>query len=245
MEHEDLTPDCGRMRNELAGYLYGELALDARTLLEAHLEGCGACREELSGLRETQALLGRWETPPANDDPRELAAAIAARAGQALPRLAVQPRRARLVRWSALLCGAAAALLFLLSVLGTRVSFEGGNLQLSFALPGASAPAPRDTLSADEVQAYIAQQVALHTSHLEQNFEQSQRALYQRVAQMNKEELLRLAQTVDYALDQNQEALNSRLNNFARTAASTDAQTIQALNQLATMTVSNPNHPNR
>ena len=241
MEHEDLTPDCGRMRNELAGYLYGELALDARTLLEAHLEGCNACREELSGLRETQALLGRWETPPANDDPRELAAAIVARAGQALPRLAVQPRRARLVRWSALLCGAAAALMFTLSVLGTQVSIENGHLQLTFALPGSSAPASKSTLSADEVQSYITQEVALRTSHLEQNIEQGQQALYQRLTQMTKEDLLRLSQAVDYALAQSQQSMDTRLASLARTAANADAQTIQALNDFATLTVSNKN----
>jgi len=237
MEHEDLTPDCGRMRNELAGYLYGELALDARTLIEEHLAGCAACREELAGLRETQALLARWETPPANDDPRELAAAIAARAGQALPRLVAPTRRGRLVRWSALLSGAAAAVLFTLSVLGTQASFADGHFALSFSLPGASASAPRGALSADEVQAYVAQEVALRTSHLEQ----SQEELFQRVTQMTHEEQLRLAQIVDYALAQSQESVNTRLASLARTAYSADAQAAQAINDLATMTVSNPN----
>lgn len=235
MPNDELSPTCGRVRNELAGFLYGELAPESREALEGHLLGCLACREELAALRETQRLLARWETPPSSEDPRELARTIAARAGAPAPRARpVSTRRQRLVRFSALLSGAAAAALFMLSLLNASASLEGGRLQLDFALPGARPPA--NALRAgwqDEVRAIAAQEVALRSA----NLEQSQEELLERYSQMSRQELqqelLRLTQAVDVALAQKERSFDTRLATLGREAARADLETRQALTQMA------------
>ena len=100
--NDELSPTCGRVRNELPAFLYGELAPDSHAALEQHIDACVPCREELNALRETQRLLSRWETPVVNDDPRQLARAIAAQAGARSTAAVVlrpaSPRRARVGR---------------------------------------------------------------------------------------------------------------------------------------------------
>ncbi len=243
MNHDDLSPNCGRVRNELASFLYGELAPDAREALELHLDGCVPCGEELAALRETQRLLSRWETPAASEDPRQLARAIAARAGTALtgpaagsttPLDARAQRRGRLVRWSARLAGAAAGLLFTFSLLNARASLEGGRLQLDFALPGARSDAPMSASAPlagleEQVRAIAAQEVAARS----ESFAQSQEELFQRCSQMTQQELLRLSQFVDYALAQNQRSYDTKLTTLGREAARADLETRRVITDLA------------
>jgi anti-sigma factor RsiW len=246
MNHDDLSPNCGRVRNELASFLYGELAPDAREALELHLDGCVPCGEELAAQRETQRLLSRWETPAASEDPRQLARAIAARAGTALtgpaalsstPLDARAQRRGRLVRWSARLAGAAAGLLFTFSLLNARASLEGGRLQLDFALPGARSDAPASaSLSGlplagleEQVRAIAAQEVAARS----ESFAQSQEELFQRCSQMTQQELLRLSQAVDYAMAQNQRSWDTKLTTLGREAARADLETRRVITDLA------------
>src|SRR5262245_2754161 len=100
MTNPELEPDCGRIRNELSALLYEELAPDARLAVETHLASCDACREELAALRETRALLARWETPASTEDPRAVARSVAALARTPVAPAAL-PRTGRLVRWSA------------------------------------------------------------------------------------------------------------------------------------------------
>jgi Putative zinc-finger len=52
---------CDETREALSAYLDEALAPDERTLVDAHLEGCVACRRELEALRGTVALLQRVE----------------------------------------------------------------------------------------------------------------------------------------------------------------------------------------
>ena len=52
---------CDETRDALSAYLDEALAPDERTLVDAHLEGCLACRRELEALRGTVALLQRVE----------------------------------------------------------------------------------------------------------------------------------------------------------------------------------------
>jgi hypothetical protein len=228
MHPDDLFPDCGRVRSELPGLVYDELPPDARLALERHLDGCAACRDELTALRDTRTLLARWETPALNEDARAIARSIAAQARRAAPPSGA--RRARLVRWTALLSGAAAALLFVLSVLGTQVNVEAGELHLSFALPGAHTQAlQRIAPSRDEVRAIAAEEVALRAASLEQ----SQEEIYQRCSLMTREELLRLSKAVDIALAQNQESWDARLNVLGQQARRADLETQRALTSLA------------
>jgi hypothetical protein len=237
---DDLSTSCGRVRGELAGLVYDELAPDARAALEGHLAGCADCRDELAALADTRRLLARWETPPASEDPRALARSIAALAEGQAPRAGERAaRRPRLVRWSALVLGAAAALLFTLSLLNARASLEGGRLQLDFALPGARsfAAVPAVNWPAanwhDEVRAIAAQEVALRSAGLEQ----SQEDLLQRYSLMTREELqrelLRLTQAVDFALAQKERSFDSRLETLTRETVRADLETRQALTQMA------------
>jgi hypothetical protein len=228
----DLAADCGRVRSELPSLVYGELPSEARAALERHLAGCAPCSEELAAVRDTQALLSRWETPRSHEDPRTLAREVAARAGatpaQAPERRAL-PRRARLVRWSAILSGAAAALVFTLSVLNARASLGGGRLELSFGLPGV-APAPSEPVDlTDEMRAIATEVVAARTASFERDWEE----LVQRLSQMTQEQLLRLSQAVDVVLAQNQRSLDDRLTLFGREAARADLETRRALTDLA------------
>jgi anti-sigma factor RsiW len=239
MQPEDLTPDCGRIRGELAGLVYDELAPDTRAAVEQHLVACVACHDELAALRDTQRLLARWETPPASEDPRALARSVAAAARpvRALPR-----GRERWVRWSAVLAGAAAAFLFTLSLLDAHASFADGRFELSFgAAPSGGASATDTGLAAapgtwrDEMRAIAAQEVASRTASLEQ----SQEELFRRCAQMTQEELLRLSQAVDYALAQHQESWDTRLTSLGREAARADLETRRALTEFASYLPSN------
>jgi anti-sigma factor RsiW len=242
MQPDELKLDCGRVQGELASLVYGELANDARAALDRHLEGCATCRDELSAMRDTQRLLARWETPPASDDPRLLARAIAAEARGPSRTVA---RRARLVRWSAILFGAAAALLFTLSVLGARASVADGRCELSFHLPGFSADPPSAGPQASAalpveyaaaVRSIAADEVATRTA----SFEQNQNELLEHFAQLNREELVRLAQAIDTALAQNQRVVDQRFTNLGREAARADLETRRVVTDLAAyMPVSN------
>jgi anti-sigma factor RsiW len=235
MHPEDLSPDCGRIRGELAGLVYGELAPETRAAVEQHLAGCGACRDELTALRDTHRLLARWETPPAGEDPRALARAIAGEARGVRPRAA---QRGRWVRWSAMLSGAAAAVLFTLSLLNARAAVADGRFELSFGLPGAStspAAAPQDWR--EEMRAVASEVTAREFSARATSFQQSQQELLRRCTQMTKEELqaelLRLSQAVDYALAQHQENWDTRLTSLGREAARADLETRRVITDLA------------
>jgi len=230
MNPHELSPDCARFRAELAGLVYDELAPDPRAALEEHVSGCAACGEELATLRDTRRMLARWETPTTSEDPRALARAIVQRAAGA-PAAAPAPRRARLVRLSAVLSAVAAAVLFLLALLGTQLNAGDGRLELSFGLPGAR-PAPGRapgggldealvrTIANDVVDDAFVQRGAA--------FRQDQEELLQRYSLMSREEmqqeLLRLSRAVDLALAEKERAYEQRLEALGREAVRADLE---------------------
>lgn len=252
MPNDDLSSTCDRVQHELAAFLYGELAPDACETLERHVGGCVPCREELAALRDTQKLLSRWETPAASGDPRLLARAIVARAGVPRPVGEAQldtrgERRGRALRWAARFSGAAAALLFTLSLLNARASLEGGRLQLDFALPGARSTAPSASVGMpsvgmpgmeEQMRAIAAREVAARSA----NIAQSQEELFQRCSLMTQQELLRLSQVVDYALAQNQRTWDTQFTTLGRETARADFETRRALTSLASY-LPDPNNP--
>jgi hypothetical protein len=81
---------CNRVRDEeLAGWkmelLYGEADAATRARVEAHLDECGACREEMASLRRLRSRLGAWtldqgEPSRTARSPRRLPAWLAAAA---------------------------------------------------------------------------------------------------------------------------------------------------------------------
>jgi anti-sigma factor RsiW len=236
MSNQDLTPDCGRIRNELSAYLYGELAGEGKTALEQHLAGCAPCRDELLALRETQKLLERWETPRAAEDPRQLARSVAELA-RAEGRPAPRAVRGRLVRWSAILSGAAAALVFTLSVFATEATLADGSFHISFRLPGARPSANLPDLDEERVRAISAQEVSLQMASLKQD----QQELLQRYSQMTREEmqqeLLRLSQALDVALAQRERTWDTRLTHFGQEAARADREQRRVITDLAALVV--------
>lgn len=56
--------DCDD-KDTLVSYLYGEVGLEARRAVDAHLERCAACARELQELRGTRATLAAWVPPDA------------------------------------------------------------------------------------------------------------------------------------------------------------------------------------
>src|SRR5262245_11835027 len=237
MSNQDLTPDCGRIRNELSAYLYGELAAEGATALEQHLATCVACRDELAALRETRKLLERWETPRIAEDPRELARSIAARA-RAEERSAPPVWRGRLVRWSAILSGAAAALVFSLSLFNTQAAFADGTFQVSFHLPGTARTAASSSWD-ERMRAIAAQEVSTRSASMQQD----QQELLSRWSQMTREELqqelLRVTQAVDVGLAERERTWDTRLSNFAQQAARADLEQRRVIDDLYAL-VSNP-----
>jgi len=111
--------------DRLSEYLDGELAHDERLALEAHLDGCPACREVLEDLRAVVASArGLPDLPPA----RDLWPEVAERTGGVLP---LRPRAVRPTpSWVGL---AAAAALF--AAVGSGVTW------LALAGRAGSAPA--------------------------------------------------------------------------------------------------------
>jgi len=231
MSNQDLTPDCGRIRNELPAYLYGELAAEGTTALEQHLATCAACRDEQAALRETRKLLERWETPRCVEDPRQLARSIAELA-RTQERSSPQVRRGRLVRWSAILSGAAAALVFSLSVLSTQAAFADGTFQISFHLPG-TAPTASGSSWDERMRTIAAQEVSTRSASLQRD----QQELLQRFSQMTREEmqqeLLRVTQALDVVLAQRERSWDTRLINLGQEVVRADLEQRRVINDIA------------
>ena len=248
MDTHELTPDCGRFRNELTSLVYDELAPDTRTALEAHLDGCALCREELAVLRDTRRMLARWETPALGEDARELARALVrAETERARPEAR---RRARLVRLSALLCAVAAAVLFLLALVGTQASVERGRLELSFGLPG-TRPVPDGMRGGAPLDEGLVRTIAndVFDDAITQHGlvrRQDQEELMQRVQLMSREEMqqaiLRLAQATDVANAERDRAYEELLTALGREAVRADLATMGRIQDLEgrILPVSNP-----
>jgi hypothetical protein len=116
------TRNCREWRESLGAYALGQLTGDERAGLEAHLEGCEACRAELASLEPVALMLPHADparfTAPAPQPPPDLGARIAATiAGERQE--AARRRRRRRVGGFALggMAAAAATAVLLLFVL--------------------------------------------------------------------------------------------------------------------------------
>lgn len=111
--------DCRDWRELLGVYALGQLEGDERAGLEAHLEGCARCREELALLQPVARMLPhadpeRFESAP--QPPPELGARIAAKL--AAERKQTEGRRRRRLFGGFALGGATAAAVLAIFVLG-------------------------------------------------------------------------------------------------------------------------------
>ena len=60
---------CAQVKPLLSSYLDGAVTGKQMYSLDQHLKGCAGCREEYTGLRQTQALLALIDRmPPAGPD---------------------------------------------------------------------------------------------------------------------------------------------------------------------------------
>src|SRR5262249_14091752 len=113
-------PDA--LQERLSAYLDDMLAAEERGRLEAHLAGCGACRQQLAHLGQVRALLRQLPQPALPRSfalPMEVAAAGPSRPTplRSIPRRRRASRAASAVHW----LGTGAALLGLALLLGTAV----------------------------------------------------------------------------------------------------------------------------
>lgn len=102
------TDGCRGWKESLGAYALGQLSAQERTALEAHLEGCAACRAEADSLIAVSRLLPHADPArfgPAPQPPAELGQRIAATIGSERQ----AKRRARRLRFGLGFSGAAAA----------------------------------------------------------------------------------------------------------------------------------------
>jgi hypothetical protein len=124
---------CRPWRELLGAYALGHLATDERIALEAHVDGCGACREELGELRPVAGALSAADpahlgTRPA--PPADLADRVASRIRSARK---AQVRR----RWRVSVAAVAAAAIVAVTTLAVSnvMQSDGGSEREVFAFP--------------------------------------------------------------------------------------------------------------
>ena len=118
------SPNCG-YKELLVTYLYDEASATERAKFEQHLNQCQSCVTELQGFKEVREDLSTWQVPFV--PPIEVT--VPRSAGQILRELfTVIPGWLKLS--SGLIATAAAALL-LFSLVGTRISFGGGKVDVA------------------------------------------------------------------------------------------------------------------
>ncbi len=123
--------DHAPLRELAGGYVLGALSATDRERFEAHLAGCGSCREEVASLAALPGLLTRAGTDPAPALPSRVVDAAVDRAGDEWEAL----RRSRAAwRWVA---GVAAGLLLFTLVL-PRLPTEDASVTLVVATADAS-----------------------------------------------------------------------------------------------------------
>ena len=233
-------PGCDRARLELPALLYGELPPNERDALEKHLATCSSCRDELVRIGEGRALLAHWTVPAVREDPRAIAASVVA-LSDAQPNVRPQPRRRSLVRLSAVLSGAAAALVLALALLRTEIDVADGRCSISFRMPGAAVPDGPSVASWpaawDERTREIAASEFVRQATLLQRTQDERLADW---ARQNQAEILRLARATDLARSEDQRALGAVLDAVSREAALEDLRTREALVRLASYVERSP-----
>jgi len=130
-----------RFRRDLSAYVDDMLSERACRRLEAHLDSCQACRQELAELRVTVEALG---SVPMAEVPRSFTLAAA-------PVAEVRPRpAARRLEFGLRLATATAAFALALVVVGDFTGLPGGGEQEEEEMPAMLAPAAAETPAAME-----------------------------------------------------------------------------------------------
>ncbi|MFN2607126.1 MAG: anti-sigma factor [Acidimicrobiales bacterium] len=140
-----MTEACRDWRPQLAALAVGDLDDGERPAVEAHLDGCPACRADLSRLKGVAAVLGAADLDRLADQPAPptgLGAEVVARVGQELRARARRRRRSAAVVVTTSVV-AAAALVLALVLLPT--SPRTTTTAIPTTAPSATAPPPVPT----------------------------------------------------------------------------------------------------
>ncbi|MEW6213351.1 MAG: zf-HC2 domain-containing protein [Acidobacteriota bacterium] len=122
MSYKDKTPDCN-MHESLVSYLYDEASEEERRRVEAHLDECRSCKEELEAFNRVRGMLQQWQI----DDLPVVRVETSTRRSffEVLRELfLVMPVWAKAA-------GAVAAVMVVLAVIGTEVSIGKQGFSLS------------------------------------------------------------------------------------------------------------------
>jgi hypothetical protein len=143
--------NCTDIREQLAGFVYGDLEPGDAAHVQAHLDRCPACCRELAALKNVRQLLDTVPAPAMAVDLPALYRELAER----------QTRGARRWRRSAMAFAAVAALLLMALALPVHLGFENSQLTIRWGAPeplqpivAAPVPSPpiEPRLQADEEQ---------------------------------------------------------------------------------------------
>jgi len=104
--------ECRKARETWTAYLDGIMALEEKRAVDAHLQGCFACRQDLGAMRRVVEL-GR--DVPEQEPPADLPDRVMAAVGRE-PRLRNKPRLAPVMKWVV----SAAAVVLLMIVIWPR-----------------------------------------------------------------------------------------------------------------------------
>jgi anti-sigma factor RsiW len=117
--------NCTATRDQLAGFVYGDLEPNQAAHVQAHLDGCPACRQELAALKNVRQMLDTVPAPAMAVDLPALYRELAER----------QTRGARRWRRSALVFAAVAALLLMALALPVHLGIENSQLTVRWGSP--------------------------------------------------------------------------------------------------------------
>jgi hypothetical protein len=117
MSDKQKTPSCD-MREALVSYLYNEATLEESSRVEAHLNECAACKQELHSFERVRGMLQQWQV-----DDLPVVRVVARRSALAVLKelLSVTPIWAKAI-------GAVATAMVVLAVIGTDVSIGNGGV---------------------------------------------------------------------------------------------------------------------
>lgn len=127
--------ECRQWRERIGALVLGQLSEDERFAVEAHLEGCAACRAEAEALTPVVPMLRRADPDrlgPAPEPPPQLGERIARRIAAERRSERRRRRRARFGIATAGAAAAAAAAVLLIVILGGSSSTNGQSETVAF-----------------------------------------------------------------------------------------------------------------
>jgi putative zinc finger protein len=191
-------PNCG-MHEAMVSYLYGEATADETREVQAHLAKCDACSQELESFERVRGMLQQWQLDDLpvvrviTEGPRPSVIGLLRELFSIMP------------IWSKAI-GALATAVFVLAVMGTRVSFGGGQFSLDFDLlrrqpPSASktatSVAPNVDVLREQIRAYAQQLIVESESKHNEATSSQLSSLETQIKSMRAADLAKLASRIE------------------------------------------------